>query len=294
MPGPSLPASFGRPDTGLKLAFATVGFLFFVPRVLSFLRGFPSSKKGKAHGYLPRVLVGHIVVSMIMVARYIWRTATEAAPVSTRADLLLGLVEALSGWILVSSTPFKPVLWKASFQTMIPLYTFAVVWAQTTGSPSWHATSTAFLFWFVLIRLAFRASLKLKFYPDVPPPVIVHLISASATLCWADWASAVPFYYIALGLLARVNEQVTQRCQQRCVRDSVASENVAKLKQRQQSAATATTGSACRPRIRRPPYNERTEKHREGQLTFRSPKLLNRECMSCFDVCKSKCGPVRD
>jgi hypothetical protein len=216
--GYNWPSALAPCQTELELIFTTVSFTVLVPRIWSFLKGFPTSKKGKIIGYQPpEVLVFHILVSLAHTARHMWRLATETAPTSTRSDLILGLSVALSSWYLVRNTPFKAVLWRSSFQAVIPMYATSIVYAHTTGSPEWYTTSVAFLFWFVTIRWAFLASLKFNFYPEVPPAAAVHLVSVPVTLCWANWTAAIPAYFVVLGLVTRLNQWVAKQVPHRYV-----------------------------------------------------------------------------
>ncbi|GIZ44788.1 hypothetical protein CKM354_000797600 [Cercospora kikuchii] len=199
-------------DGGIELAFTTIAYLGLVPRILSFLRGFPTSKKGKIIGYVPpQMLVFHILVSVAIIARHLFRLATESKPTSTQLDLILNLSQAFSSWYLVRRTPWKSTLWKSSFQTVVPMYAFATWQAYTTKSPEWYSTSMAFLFWFVTIRTGFLFSLGLKFYPEVDASAMVHLTSVPVTLVWANWANTIPLYFLVLGIVSRLNMWVTKQ-----------------------------------------------------------------------------------
>ncbi|WPB05590.1 uncharacterized protein RHO25_010243 [Cercospora beticola] len=199
-------------DGGVKLIFTTIAYLGLVPRILSFLRGFPTSKMGKIIGYVPpQMLVFHILVSVAIVVRHLWRLATESKPTSTQLDLILNLAQAFSSWYLVRRTPWKSTLWKSSFQTVVPMYAFATWQAYSTQSPEWYTTSMAFLFWFVTIRAGFLFSLGLKFYPEVDASAMVHLTSVPVTLVWANWANTIPVYFLVLGVISRVNMWVTKQ-----------------------------------------------------------------------------------
>jgi hypothetical protein len=218
-PGYLMPPSLTPYRTEFEPIFTAVSFAVLVPRIWSFLKGFPTSKKGKVIGYEPpEMLVFHIIVSLAHTMRHLWRLGTEStAPTSTRSDLILGLSVAASSWYLVRNTPFKSTTWRSSFQAVIPMYATSIFYAHTTGSPEWYATSTAFLFWFVTIRWAFLASLKFNFYPEVPPAAAVHLVSVPVTLCWANWTAVIPLYFVALGLVTRFNRWVAKQVPHRYV-----------------------------------------------------------------------------
>ena len=209
-------------DGGAELVFTAVAYLGLVPRILSFLRGFPTSKKGKIMGYVPpQMLVFHILVSVAIIIRHLFRLATESNATSTQLDLILNLAQAFSSWYLVRRTPWKSTLWKSSFQTVVPMYAFATWQAYKTGSTEWYSTSMAFLFWFVTIRAGFLFSLGLKFYPEVDASAMVHLTSVPVTLVWANWANMIPVYFLVLGLISRLNMWVTKQVPHRCVHSTL-------------------------------------------------------------------------
>jgi hypothetical protein len=213
------PSALAPYKSELELIFTTVSFAVLIPRIWAFLKGFPTSKRGKIIGYQPpEMLVFHILVSLGLTVRHLWRLATESTlPTSTGSDLILGLSVAASSWYLVRNTPFKSVIWRSSFQAVIPMYATAIFYAHTTGSPQWYATSMAFLFWFVTIRWAILGALKFDLYPGVPPAAAVHFVSVPVTLCWVNWTEAIPVYFVVLGLVTRFNRWVAKQVPHRCV-----------------------------------------------------------------------------
>lgn len=195
----------------IEVSISLLSYAPLIPRIRSFLRGFPRSTKGAVVGYPPHLLVFHIVLSLFMTTRHILRLAIDPAPSTTTFDFALGIFHAVSTWILSKNTPITSTLWKASFQTMISLYMVCLVKAFLTGSTEWYISSARFISWFVTFRWVLSAAQKYHMFREVHPYAAVHLISVPIALCWMKWSAAIPVYYVGLGAAMSLNEWVTKQ-----------------------------------------------------------------------------------
>lgn len=194
-------------------------YSMFFSNTLSYLRGFPKSRKGVAHGYPPRILTLHILTSLFYNGRYYIRSLF-AEQHAERLDLALGIVEIMSAWLMTKWSRSKSAFGKASFQTMALMIAIPVLTAYTTSSTQWHRTTVKCIEWFVTYRWVSVAISKYHIlgYPRVPYDALVHLVSVPLTLCLADWTSAIPLYLVAASLMMLLEEWVTKQVPHKYVR----------------------------------------------------------------------------
>lgn len=187
-------------------------YSIFMPGTLAYFRGFPTSRKAKAVGYPPRVMSVHVIACFAVIGRYYSRLLFTK-PVPDNIDLGLAILQLSTAMYLAKWAKSKNNLYKGSFLIMPFLMTVPITMAHLTNSVEWHRTTVKCVEWFVYFRLVIIAGIKYKAFAQgrLTQEDIVHLVSVPVTLAVADWAMAIPVYFVLLALVIRLNEWVTKQ-----------------------------------------------------------------------------------
>jgi hypothetical protein len=190
-------------------------YSIFMSATLGYLRGFPRSRKAAAIGYPPRMVIVHLIACLAIVGRYYIRLMFVKPMIPDRLDLGLGALQLATAWYLAKWSPSKQVLYRSSFLVMPILMVVPLAMVYISGSPQWYRTAVKCVEWFLHFRLVAVASTKYHAFDSkrIPRDATFHLVSVPVTLALADWAAAIPIYFVSLPLVIFLIEWVTRQAQ---------------------------------------------------------------------------------
>jgi hypothetical protein len=193
-------------------------YSIFIGRTLSFLKGFPTSRKATAAGYPPRTIPIHLLACLAIVGRYYSRLLLSTEPVPDNLDLGLETLQLATAFYLSKWTR-RSNLYKSSFQVFPLLMMVPFALSTTTRDPSWHRTLVKCVEWFLHFRLVAMAAQKYRAFDPKQTgyDVVIHLVSVPVTLALADFSMAIPVYFVLLALFMRLNEWVAAETSHRLV-----------------------------------------------------------------------------